>query len=311
MAKKVVVLLVVLIFCLILLAACGQKGVENKKIGDINIEIIEPDSLVDNLQSWYKDAYKEKFSHSVSYIDGYKYVLICAGEMPTAGYEIDLIDAKKENGAIVFYAKLIVPEQDKITTDVITYPHILFRVKEKDEVSIRAELDMSGIVSNQSISDNYVGLRGIYIGLADSNSVEIDIDPSFEFPGNGSSVVFKLTDSVIAYFNKDNSEYKEFKNNELVEFDCLRTAEGLWEITKITKITDSLQEESINGEYVGQADANSVEINIEGIPETFRLSDHVKYDIELNEIETGTKVMVRFIQEAGVRTITNIETAIN
>lgn len=314
MTKKFIIFIIfIFVLSASIITACGQKSPENKKIGDVEFQIIDPASLKDNeLKSWYEDSYKERFTHSVSYIDGYKYVLICAGKMPTDGYNVSITDVKKENETIVFYAKLISPKPEQKTAQVLTYPHVLFRINEKEEITVRAELDMGGIIGNQgTISEKYIDLQGIYIGLADNNFIEIKLDKNIDLPGDTQPVVFKLTDSIIGYFSKDSTEYKDFKENDSVRFDCTKNKEGQWEINKIEKISDGSKEDSITGEYVGQIDGNSVEIKIEGTPGTFRLDDNLKAFFETNEIEEGTKVAVKYKQEAGMRILTEIKVITN
>lgn len=241
MTKKLTMLIIfIFVLSACFITACGQKKPENKTVGGVEIQIIKPTSLKDNeLKSWYENSYKERFTHNVSYIDGYKYVLICAGEMPTDGYNVSITDAKKENGTIVFYAKLISPKPDQKTAQVLDYPHILFRINEKEEITIRAELDMGGIIGNQgTTSDKYADLQGVYIGLADNNFIEIELDKNIDLPGDTQPVVYKLTDSIIGYFSKDSADYKDFKENDTVRFDCIKNKEGQWEIIKIERISE-------------------------------------------------------------------------
>jgi len=279
----------------------------------VEIQIVDPASLKDNeLKKWYEDSYKERFTHSVSYIDGYKYVLICAGEMPTDGYNVGITDANKENGTMVFYAKLISPKPEQKTAQVLTYPHVLFRISEKEELTVRAELDMGGFTGTEkTVSDKFVDLQGVYIGLADNNFIEIKLDKNIDLPGDTQPVVFKLTDSIMGSFIKGSAEYQDFKENDSVRFDCIKTAEGQWEIIKIEKISGDKKADSITGEYVGQIDANSVEIIINGTPGTFRLDDSVKTFFETNEIEEGTNVAIRYKLEAGMQILTELKIITN
>lgn len=308
MTKKLAVLLILVFAVSMSITACRQKSVDTQRIGDIEIQIIDPASLKDKeLKKWYEDSYQEKFSHSVSYVDGYKYVLICAGEMPTAGYTVNLTDAVRENGTIVFYAKLISPDAKQMTAQVLTYPHILFRISEKEEITIRAELDMGGVTWIKPASpEEFADLQGVYIGLADNNFIEIKLDKNIDLPGDTQPVIFKLTDSVKSYFDKDSADYKGFNENDPVRFDCAKTEDGQWEITKIEKLSVG-NKGSITGEYVGQIDANSVEIKINGLPGTFRLNDSLKEYFEKNEIKTGTKVLIKYELEAGMQILTEIK----
>jgi|GEM_PF-3077223 len=286
MYKKVAAILVMVGLILGLASACGPK-VTVKKLGEIEIEILEPASLKDKaLKQWYEDFYRSKFSHDVSHIDGYKYVLICAGEMPTGGYWIDIVKALKENGTLLFYARLMGPQEGEKVSQAITYPHVLFRVKETNEVSVRVELDMGGVEVQKPVSpDRYNGILGVYIGQADRNFVEIAVDKTIDFPGNEKPVVFKLTDEV------------NFSPNDLVKFDCVKNEQGQWEIIEIENLSRGKTTQNALGEYVGQIDANSVEIIMDGKSFAFRLADHVKLIADMSGIDEGTLVEIKFIED--------------
>ncbi|MCR4442308.1 MAG: protease complex subunit PrcB family protein [Peptococcaceae bacterium] len=280
-------------------AACGQKGNQVKKIGDVEIEVLDPAGLKNQeLKKWYEESYRVRFSHSVSFVDGYKYVLVCAGEMPSTGYSVDIVNALRENGMVIFYARLIPPKEDEKTGTAVSYPHIFFRLKEKEEITVRVELDMGGAErKGENYPDRFSGINGVYIGLADNNFVEISVDKSVNFPQTSKMTVFKLSDEVRKMFEKENPEYQEFKENDPVSFDCVRTKDGQWEITKMVNLSGFIQQEEASGEYVGQIDANSVEIKIQGVPRAFRLSDPLRTYFESNEVKTGTPVTIKYVKE--------------
>lgn len=295
MPKKTIVVLVIAMLIIGLAAACGSKPTV-QKIGDIEIEMLEPASLKDkSLQQWYEDSYRVRFSHDVSHIDGYKYVLICAGEMPTGGYSIALTKAVQENGELLFSARLVRPEEGAKVSQASTYPHVLFRIKETSEVAVRIVLDLGGAGENESLSpDRYSNISGVYIGQADRNFAEILIDQTINFPGNEKPVVFKLTADV------------ELVPNDRVNLDCFRNEQGQWEIARIEKVSGDESAATARGEYVGQIDANSVEIVINGNPLAFRLSDQVKLMTDLEGIDEGTPVEISYIKDGSSLKITEL-----
>lgn len=296
MRKKTIIILLIVALIAGLAWACGAKATV-KKLGDIEIEMLEPGSLKDkSLQQWYEDSYKMKFSHDVSHIDGYKYILICAGEMPTGGYSIDITNALKENGELLFYAKLVKPEKSENASEGTSYPHVLFRIKEDNEVSVRVELDMGGETGDLSTnSHSYSDIRGVYIGQADRNFIEVLVDKSVNFPGNEKPVIFKLNSDV------------ELSPNDPVKLDCVKNEQGQWEIVKIERISGGEFGEKSRGEFVGQIDANSVEIIIDGNPLAFQLADQVKLLTDLEGIAEGTPVEISFINDDGSMIITELQ----
>ena len=295
MHKKAIVFLVVAGLILGLACACEPKA-KVEKLGEVEIEILEPDSLKEKaLKQWYEDSYRVKFSHNVSHVDGYKYVLICAGEMPTGGYSIDILQARKENGALLFYAKLIGPKEGQKVSQGITYPHVLFRVKEENEISVRVELDIGGSEEKETVNlDRYNGVVGVYIGQADRNFVEIVIDNTVNFPGSEKPVVFKLTGNV------------KLTPNDLVKLDCVKNEQGQWEIIDIQNLSGGKSTHTAIGKFVGQIDANSVEIKLDGKPYAFRLAGHVKLLTDMMQIAEGTMVEIKYVKDGSLLEIIHL-----
>ncbi|MDX9871529.1 MAG: protease complex subunit PrcB family protein [Clostridia bacterium] len=215
MRKKMIVGLAFFLAVCLLFAACGKKEapagnetgsqtgnnteiqVETRKFGNITLGIIDPAKLSDSdLLSWYEASYKEQFSHTVSHIDGYKYVLISAGEVPTAGYSITLLDAKIDNDILVVYAALVSPKAGEQVAQALTYPHILFRLPDKEAATVRVDLDMGSIAVTPPDSQPAEAkpLTGVFVGLADANSVEIII--------GGTPATFFLSESLKAELEK-------------------------------------------------------------------------------------------------------------
>ncbi len=237
--RKKLLLPVIIILIFTLAIACGKKEAVPQKIGNVEFETIEPDVLKDEaLQQWYEESYKTKYTHSVSYVDGYKYMLICAGEMPEEGYGIKITDAKKEDDFIYLSAKLLSPGQDEEVKQQGLYPHLLLRFTEEAELCLLASLDMTEARDQgENNSDCYGGLIGMYIGQADNNFIEIELAPGVDFPGNDEPVVFKLSEDVKEHFQGTGEAQILINENDTVMFDCVKTQQGQWEITEIKSVT--------------------------------------------------------------------------
>ncbi len=234
MQRKFVCLLIAALCLILLLSACNKNKTDSDKYEQVQYEVINPETLKDKaISQWYEDSYWRNAAHSVNHIDGYEYVLIGAGEVPTGGYSVSITKAQKEDETIVFYANLMPPAQGAPVTQAITYPHILVRFPTKEAITVKAELDMS------------------------------------RMPKNGDEV--KPTDEV-----NQNKTPEEQKTQE------------------------------ITGKYVGQIDANSVEITIDGKPQAFRISQQVKEYIEKENIDTGRSVTIKYRQSSSGQEIIEI-----
>lgn len=220
MRKKLFLILIIFI-TLLLLVSCGPDKVEGFQGEGFQYEILDPDSFKeDELKQWYEESYKEPFSQSIRLNDGYRYLLICAGEIGARGFSIEVIKTMRNEKGIVFFTKLIEAEGGHASGE-ITYPKLLLRFKEEEAPDGRAELDLSileeknTLVINDS-SNNLEGeniadssretgemkgvnnkdtqeewIEGEYMGLMDSHSVEVIV--------NTTAQAFQLADDVKEY----------------------------------------------------------------------------------------------------------------
>lgn len=300
--RKIQVLSLLLLIVLsvsLLLISCGPNT-KTLKIGDLEYEQVDPASLKEDvLKSWYEKAYKEKVSHSINHKE-YKYLLISGGEMPTGGYSIELVQAVKEQNGYVFKAVLKTPQPGQQVTQALTYPHILIRIKGDDNVPLRGELDFSAAEAGDNGDESgYNRLYAVFVGQVDNNAIEMVVDPVFSFPEGGKPFTFRLSDNIRNYFQSGGKDQREFKENDIVRFDCIKTKAGQWEVTEIFNTTAKKPIYGPDkGEYVGQIDANSVEININGQPRAFRLSPDLRLQIEKSEPKTGQQVDIKYIKPA-------------
>lgn len=161
-----------------------------------------------------------------------------------------------------------------------------------------AEPDNEGAQSEKVVNvEKYDEIYAVYIGQVDNNSIELIVDPAFGFPESGEPYTFRLADNVKKYFQSGSTEQKDFHENDIVRFDCFLTEDGQWEITEFENTTAKKQVYGPEtGEYVGQIDSNSVEIEIEGQPRAFRLSPEVKLQLETSEPKAGQQVEVKYIR---------------
>lgn len=123
--KKALISLV----CLIILAAlyaCGNAGNEDLKASDaaavvIPFERISPDALGSDLTSKIDMARAEE-GYELLTSGNDNYIVVYAGERPTAGHGIEITSISAENGKTKVTVKEKTPAEGDITAQVLTYP---------------------------------------------------------------------------------------------------------------------------------------------------------------------------------------------
>jgi len=117
--------------------------------------------------------------------------------------------------------------------------------------------------------------RGILVGLVDNQSVEIEID--------GIERVFALGENVSVSHITDGSEvlfsYVEEENRPV--------------ILTIEVIESTSEVITANGIYNGQIDSHSVEIELNGEPVAFSISENLSFD----DLAEGAKIEFTYIEE--------------
>lgn len=279
--KKTVLLISVLLLSL-LFTGCSsnnnQAGPDNKA-KKLSYDIIDKSGLSNsNLKDWYEKSYQEFGYHFTSDDKGNRYVLISAGEKPTGGYELILESVEEDEEKVTFVAKLESPNEDQMVTEALTYPHLLIKSYFGDK-EIDAEM--------RNVDKAHMNITGLYIGRIDNNSVEIDIDNVGFKEG---IQAFRLNDETRNWFDKNNLETKT-----RIKFDVLKNKEGQLIITKVKASGDEV-EDVIVGYFNGQIDNNFIEVEIDGEPREFKLSDDFKKSFN-NSIYEEKKVAMLCIKD--------------
>lgn len=140
-------------------------------------------------------------------------------------------------------------------------------------------------------------LAGTFIGLADANSAEIQVDADVAWPRNSAPTMFRLTDAVkplVAQLATGNHVLISFRSNP----------QGDMFITSITKTSGPHEGEELVGlqaSYVGLADANSFEVVFaQGQKLTgtaiLRMIDELKAIV--SSLKPGDVVIVNVVRDA-------------
>jgi hypothetical protein len=108
---------------------------EEHEMGNIDYNVIDISSKEfselnnGDFKEWYEQNFKNGGVYTFSK-DGKRYILIGAGERLTSGYTMkDVVLTGKEK-EIEVNAKLHGPKEGEVTTQVITYPHVLLSIKD-------------------------------------------------------------------------------------------------------------------------------------------------------------------------------------
>jgi len=120
-----------------------------------------------DLKIWYEQNYNNEGVYTFTQ-DENLYILIAAGEKPTAGYSLKNITLTGQENEIVVTAELATPDPQELVAQVITAPHELVRIPaDTRPVSLEAiEGNSESLLKTDS---------GTFLGQIDRNSIEVQI----------------------------------------------------------------------------------------------------------------------------------------
>lgn len=175
--KKIISLVLIIIFSLSLFTACSTEK-KSAIMGDIDFEVIGTDALTDSsLEEWYNENNNKEGIFSFDF-KNHKYILVGAGEKPTGGYSVEITSVVGKEDSILVNAKVNAPKADEIVTQALTYPSTLIKISKDSRKVVLGEFINTISEDNskdESQIDTFEG-TGTFVGLADSNSCEIIVD---------------------------------------------------------------------------------------------------------------------------------------
>lgn len=214
--KKNFIFILTFILTIGLIAGCTQQNA-NIKMGELEYETLDASELKDNdVQTWYEENYKKEGISSLD-IDQYKYVLVSAGEKPTGGYSVEITSIEGKEEKIVVDAKLNVPSKGEMVTEALSYPNVIVKIDKDNRNVVIGEFDITE-------EDNYDELsngKGIYVGLIDNNSCEIEVE--------GKAAAYRLEEEA-------RQSVEEIESGDEVTFTFYENEHGQLVITKIEKV---------------------------------------------------------------------------
>lgn len=124
MYKRILVLSLAMLL-VFALSGCGEPGEPVNHMGpDEEDEIVLPDELPAEVQTWIEEAANDFAAQTMEY-EGVLYLLITYGEKPTGGYDVEITNLVTEEDKLVVTAHFTEPGEDDIVTQALTYPYDL------------------------------------------------------------------------------------------------------------------------------------------------------------------------------------------
>ncbi len=194
-----ILLTALFILTCIMLSACAP-GVEEAELpmGEIPYRLIDPagDEFAvlyeeEDFASWYEEHYRQQGIFDLQG-DVEQYILLGAGEQPTAGYQLQNLTLTGQVDMIETRAFLKVPGQDEVVAQVLTYPHILAAIDRDQRPLVLREIKAANGDHVEYTIDS-----GRYAGQIDSDFIEIQITG---VPEEIPPRVFKLGEEVQDHF---------------------------------------------------------------------------------------------------------------
>lgn len=136
--KKVAILVlrvIVYVVILLVLSSCKITSVDEEKINDLDYEVVEYHFMSEELRQIYDKAVFE--NKRLTYISGEEeYLIICYGEHPTTGYDIEIKELYETKNTIVADSTLIGPPKNIQVEDKGSYPALVIKIKTSNKTVI-------------------------------------------------------------------------------------------------------------------------------------------------------------------------------
>ena len=123
---------VALIAALTLLNGCGIEKTDNRKISDLNYELVEEENTPEELKKKIEEKKAADFKLTYE-SDNYLYIVRGYGEQETGGYSIQILDFYLTQNSVVFHTNLIGPSKDDIKNTAPSYPYLIVRLENPDK----------------------------------------------------------------------------------------------------------------------------------------------------------------------------------
>jgi hypothetical protein len=261
----------VMLLVVVLAMGCSQTiEPEPETMGyeQLVIDDLKDPGLVDWLNQHYKEAGQYQLFNDE--LGDVTYLLMSYGEVPTAGYSVELDEVVVEGNQQIFKVRLIEPPTDSMVAQVISYPTILFKIITQEGIDVVGYREISREVEPtvQSEIMMYEGVRGVYVGQIDGNFIEIDLDDTFKFK----ELEDKMHDPMSFMLSDQAKDMLIFDDGVAVTFDFFINESGSFVISKISYAGQIDTAIEIKGIYTGRIDPTFIEVIYRGEHQVFLYS---------------------------------------
>lgn len=157
--KFLIIILSLLVALSLAGCAAGGKGADNNSKENPPV-VSQPNINPDELKQWdgvkgkilaenypaditkYLDDHKEKETQQAFNINNKTYIVLTMGQMPSAGYQIELKDIILKDGALKVFVKYEKPGNNDIVATVITYPTLVIETDDIYEGHYEIQYDI-------------------------------------------------------------------------------------------------------------------------------------------------------------------------
>ncbi|MDD3223018.1 MAG: protease complex subunit PrcB family protein [Clostridia bacterium] len=130
--KKILYMMMATIWVLIFLCSCSLFDASDKKVGNIDFTVINPEELPEEIREMIEERQKEDFQ--MAYHDGsYSYIIVGYGQQETSGYSIQVKDVYQGENGIWVDTNLIGPEKSETVEAVPSYPYVVIKIEIVDQ----------------------------------------------------------------------------------------------------------------------------------------------------------------------------------
>lgn len=130
--KKILSMMIGVVWALIFLCSCSMFDASDKKVGDIDFTVINPEELPEKIREMIEERQKEDFQ--MAYHDGsYSYIIVGYGQQETSGYSIQVKDVYQGENGIWVDTNLIGPEKSETVEAIPSYPYAVIKIESVDQ----------------------------------------------------------------------------------------------------------------------------------------------------------------------------------
>lgn len=127
--KKTICILILLTMCL---TGCSEKKSAGNDRQNVDFTVVTKSEIPSEIMTLIDEKKSESFQIS-SVIEGYTYLAVGYGVMPTGGYSIKVDELYMEEDKVVIKTSLMEPSGQETVNRLQTYPYIVVKIQYTDK----------------------------------------------------------------------------------------------------------------------------------------------------------------------------------